>query len=185
MSDPKVMAEPELLINGPWANIFFDTTIKGPGEFAQRLLAAGYNRNGPATYPLPVFLKLLDLARQHLWPDLPPREGYWQAGRQHLSSYFAGAIGKVQALAFPLLGPDRLIKALERHAPAVGTFLKAEAFKEADKRWRLTLHPLRGIPAEFIAGGLEFGLEKAKTPTRRIVVTYSAADDAADLLVTW
>jgi uncharacterized protein (TIGR02265 family) len=172
---------------GSWANGFLGSA-RASGDFAETLRKAGYDPLNPADkYPAAVFVSLLALVRRGLFPDLPPQEGYWQVGRRHLTSYFEKGFGRLQGLAFPFLGPERVIKGLEEFARSGNNFVKAVAAKECDRCWRVAFRHTGGLPGEYIAGALDYGLERARTPpTRKIVVANSdPAKEQFDLEITW
>jgi uncharacterized protein (TIGR02265 family) len=98
-------------IYGRWINGFFES-IKPAGAFAQELREAGYDAAQPAAhYPVRTFYNLMEVARRHLFPGLPEAESHRKLGRRLVTNQFERGIGgKLWAKAFPLLGPDRLLK---------------------------------------------------------------------------
>jgi uncharacterized protein (TIGR02265 family) len=172
---------------GPWANAFL-TSLHATGEFAEAMREAGFDAEHPADrYPVPVFLALLEVARCHLFPSLSPPEGYRRIGRQRLARYFETARGKLMAMAFPLLGPERVIQGIQKFGSSGNNFIHVEVLKRGDNHWRLAFRNTGGLPGELVAGSLEYGLELARTPPgRRVVVARSNVfKEEFDLDASW
>jgi uncharacterized protein (TIGR02265 family) len=179
------VAERERVFNGKWANSFFKS-VEANTDLGKSLRKTGYDPER-LSYPAPVFLDLLDMVRRRLFPNLSPPDGYRQLGRWQLTTRFETTIGRVISKAFPLFGPERVIKGIEEFARSSNNFIKAKVIKEGERQWRIAFRHVGGIPADFLAGALEYGLEVARTPsTRKIVVARSdLANEQFDLEITW
>lgn len=184
---PHSLAESERVFWGPYVKTFINS-LKANGELAQKLIDAGHEPLNPAkNYPAAIFINLVALARQGLFPDLPPHEGYRQLGRRYNASFLEKGRGRLIGLALPFLGPERMIKAMEDFPRHGSNFQTAVATKEGDRHWRVAFRHTGGLPGEFVAGGLTNALERAGTPpTLKIVVTNSdPAKEMFDLEITW
>lgn len=187
MSDPPgAVPASRRVFYGPWANAVLGS-VKATGDFAEALRKAGYDPLNPAdNYPPAVFIHLVDLVRRHLFPDLSPQESWRQMGRRQLLNYFGKGIGRLMGLAFSFLRPEQLIKNTEHSRRAGNNFMKVAAIQEGDRRWRVTYSNTAGFPADYVAGGLEYGLEMGGAPSRKVVVANAdPAKETFDLEVTW
>lgn len=187
MSDQReAVTKSKRIIYGPWCNNYIKS-LKATGAFAEALCEAGYDPDHPATkYPVAVFLNLMDVTRRHLFPDLPPSEGYRRVGRLLVASYIEGGIsGKLWAKAFPIIGPDLAIRGVEKFTSAGSNYLLAKVTKVGDKHWHVAFRQTGGMPGHFIAGTAEYALGLAGTPPGlKVVVTKDEAEEL-ELDITW
>jgi uncharacterized protein (TIGR02265 family) len=182
VSDPgEAIAKPKRTIYGPWINGFLKS-LQPAGAFAEALRGAGYDSDHPASkYSVSAFLNLLDVSRCYLFPSLPPPEGQWNVGRLLISGYVEGGLsGKLWARAFPIVGPELMIKAAGKYSSAGTNFLVAEAVKLGDKQWRILFRDTGGTPAHLIAGMAEYALDLAGAPSgRKVAVTRDEREQFA------
>ncbi len=185
---PTTVPESERLFWGPYVKAFVNS-LKANGELAEKFINAGYDPLNPSkNYPAVVFINLVSLARRELFPNLPPHEGYRQLGRIYNASFLEKGRGRLLGMALPLLGPDRMLKAMEDFPRHGSNFQTAVSTKEGDRRWRVTFsHTGSGFSGEVLAGCLESALPKAGAPpTLKIAVANSdPAKEEFDLEITW
>jgi uncharacterized protein (TIGR02265 family) len=182
----KAVSGSERRTNGTSVNELLKS-LAPEGDFAEAVRKAGYDSRHPAEeYSFPVFLKILDLLRLHLYPSLPPSEGYRKLGRRTLANHFEAGIGsRIGAKALPIMGPDGFIKNYAKFANTRNSSLVAEASKKGDKHWHLSLGGTGGVPGDYFAGAIECALEMAGAPSGPKIVVSNAGKEQLDLDITW
>jgi hypothetical protein len=64
--------------------------------------------------------------------------------------------------------------------------MTAAVTKEGDRRWRVTFSHTAGFPAEYVAGGVGYALEKTRTLTGKVVVAKSdPVKEMFELEISW
>ncbi len=118
----------------PETRLIFSTAVQGlfhvalagrlSGSARQSLREAGLDLDGdlrPA-YPITTWLRWLDIARQDVWPDLPPDEAWRLLGRAVLEGTMGTMLGRVMAAAARALGPRMSLGQFDRGFRASNNF---------------------------------------------------------------
>lgn len=162
----------------------FERALKPEGAFADALRKVGYDPARPKPeYPEKVFLDSMEVARRYTEPNLSFTEAQRKFGRITGELIYETLVGKVIAVALPMLGPDRLMTQLPKRIEvgAKGS-TGARIEKLADRSYRLSF-PDRDNPLlEFSAGAIETTLVRCKVQPR---VTVDPNRSIAALLITW
>lgn len=160
-------------IQGSTVEGLFARALKPTGEFDAELRRVGVDvQRLEPTYPLTVWYAALRIARQRVAGHLPDDQAYRLLGDRLISGFFDTLVGKMVSVGMPLLGPDATLQRLARMWRTGQPSLRMETLREADRRWRLTLHQ-DGVVPDFCAGILESGLTRTGVQPRVTVLERS------------
>ncbi len=85
--------------------------VEPSSDFARALAEAGYALQAPrAVYEVEVWTACLDVAAARLHPELARFEAWRRLGRVFIDGYFQTPIGRVIAVALPLMKVDRFVE---------------------------------------------------------------------------
>ncbi len=88
----------------------FQRLLVPSAALASELARAGYDTKVPVPrYPGPVFAACLDLARQHVVPQLERDAGLKELGRRFVAGFRQTILGRIATTALPILGPARFL----------------------------------------------------------------------------
>lgn len=139
----------------------FQRALKPQGEFADQLRAAGYDLLRPVSkYPTRVWRACLDIAIRHVHPTKPPEVAMRLLGHAFIEGFFDTIVGKLVAVALPLLGPERITQKFPKYWEATRPGVKIDAIAESPTRHRLLFRDPHPMP-EFVAGIIEASLQRA------------------------
>ncbi|MEW5743539.1 MAG: DUF2378 family protein [Myxococcota bacterium] len=140
------------------------------------LLALGVDLQalGPS-YPLPLFRKLLDVARRHAFADVPEAAGFRAVGRKWVAGFKHTPIGWVFRAMAPVFGADRTIQTLPRYLSSVREDMPLAVVATGERRYQLT-SPDASANVHFLAGCLEAVLETCGSATGQVAVTSTGPE---------
>ncbi|MFY1830585.1 DUF2378 family protein, partial [Myxococcus fulvus] len=82
--------------------------LKVSGRLVEELEALGYDIKRPEVdYPVQVFQRAVLLARQEVFGELTDEEAYRRVGRTLVDGFASTLVGRVAAVALPMIGPAR------------------------------------------------------------------------------
>jgi uncharacterized protein (TIGR02265 family) len=139
----------------------FQRALKPDGAFADELCAAGYDLRRPhPKYPTRVWRACLEIALRHAHPGKPREEGMRALGHAFIAGFFDTIIGRLVAVALPLLGPERITQKFPKYWEATRPGVKIETIVENPNRHRLLFRDPHPMP-DFVAGIIEAALQRA------------------------
>ncbi|NPC87272.1 DUF2378 family protein [Pyxidicoccus fallax] len=162
----------------------FVRALKAEGRLAQELEALGYRMKQPEMdYPVQLWQRAVALARQEVYPELSEEEAYRQLGRRFITGFAETLIGRMAAVALPMIGPVRALERVPRYLAMMGRpDIEVTLTPAGDRGRRLYLTDRYNRP-DLMAGGLERMLELASVQPRITVEERSA--EGYRLLVRW
>lgn len=171
------------------ASVFEGLFVRGlkteaDSRLAKGLEALGYRMKQPEMdYPVQLWQRVVTLARQEVFPELGDEEAYRQVGRQLVTGFAETFIGRVAAVALPMIGPARALERVPRYLAMMGrTDIEVSLSPVGDRGRRLHLKDRYNRP-DLMAGGLERMMELASAQPRITVEERSA--EGYRLLVRW
>lgn len=158
--------------------------LKAQGRLAQELEALGYHMKKPEMdYPNALWQRAVALARQEVYPELGEEEAYRQLGRQLVTGFAETLIGRVAAVALPMVGPARALERVPRYLTMMGrTDIEVTLSPVGERGRRIHLMDRYNRP-DLMAGGLERMLELTSVQPRINVEERSA--EGYRLLIRW
>ncbi|MFP2925755.1 DUF2378 family protein [Pyxidicoccus sp. 3LG] len=158
--------------------------LKAEGRLVRELAVLGYDLKRPELdYPIQLWQRSVALARQEVYPELGDEEAYRQIGRQLTSGFAETFVGRVAAVALPMIGPARAMERMPRYLAMMGrTDIAVTLSPVGDKGRRVHLTDRYNRP-DLMAGGLERMLELTNVQPRITVEERSA--EGYRLLVRW
>lgn len=170
-------------IQGSTVEGLFARALKPTGEFAEELKRVGVDvQRLEPTYPLTAWYAALRIARRRVAGHLPEDQAFRLLGDKLIVGFFDTLVGKMVSVGMPLLGPDQTLQRIARMWRTGQPSLSMETVKEAEGRWRLTLHQVGVIP-DFCAGIMQSGL--ARTGVQVTVTVLSRGQDTCVLQASW
>lgn len=161
----------------------FQRALQPQGAFAEGLKAAGFDlKDIKPRYPVHIWRDCLEVARRHCYPNINPEQGYREVGKRFIEGFFETIIGRFLVVAFPLVGPNGVMKLLPRHWKAARKDIEVIPVQEGDRRWRVTFRDHCPLP-DFIAGIVEAGGKRSGVEMNVTVDVRS--ETGFELLVTW
>ncbi|WP_163870096.1 DUF2378 family protein [Myxococcus eversor] len=158
--------------------------LKVSGRFAEELALLGYDIKKPEMdYPIQVWQRTAALARQEAFGELSDEEGYRQVGRTLVNGFAETLVGRVAAVALPMIGPARAAERIPRYLAMMGRADIEITMSPVGERGRRLHITDRYNRPDLMAGGLERMLELANAQPRITVEERSA--DGYRLLVRW
>ncbi|WP_338863951.1 DUF2378 family protein [Myxococcus stipitatus] len=158
--------------------------LKATGRLVQELEALGYDIKKPEVdYPIQLWQRAAALARQEVFGDLSDEEAYRQVGRTLVNGFAETLVGRVAAVALPMIGPARAAERIPRYLSMMGRSDIAVTMTSVGERGRRLLLTDRYNRPELMAGGLERMLELANAQAR--ITVEERSSDGYRLLVRW
>lgn len=162
----------------------FVRSLQVDGRLAQELEALGYDSRKPELdYPILTWQRAVAVARRERYAALGDEEAYRQLGRQGVSGFAQTLVGRVAAVALPMIGPARALERLPRYLAMMGrSDVDVSLSSEGERGRRLSLSD-RYTKPDLMAGGLEALLELANARPRILVEERSSG--GYRLFVRW
>jgi uncharacterized protein (TIGR02265 family) len=167
------MESPSLMVQTPRAvmqpripsSVFEGLFVRGlepHAELARALAAEGYDPRCPEVdYPVQVWKRSVALARDLVYGELSDMEAYRILGRKLTEGFTQTLVGRVAAVALPMIGAARVVERLPRYLAMMGRpDLEVQMLTVGERSRRVTIPDTHNRP-EFIAGALEVALERA------------------------
>jgi uncharacterized protein (TIGR02265 family) len=131
-------------------------------QLAQGLRSEGYEPRCPEVdYPVQVWKRCVALARDIVYGQLGDAEAYRLLGRKLTEGFADTLVGRVAAVALPMIGATGVVQRLPRYLSMMGRpDLEVQLISVGDRARRVTIPDMHNRP-EFIAGALEVALERA------------------------
>ncbi|QSQ23486.1 DUF2378 family protein [Pyxidicoccus parkwayensis] len=162
----------------------FVRALKAEGRLAAGLEALGYDMKRPELdYPIELWQRATALARQEVYPELSEEFAYRQLGRQLVAGFAETFIGRVVAVALPMIGPLRALERIPRYLTMMGRpDLEVTMTPEGERGRRIQFKDRYNRP-DLMAGGLEHMLELARAQPR--ITVEERNPEGYRLLVRW
>ena len=131
-------------------------------QLAQGLRSEGYEPKCPEVdYPVQVWKRCVALARDMVYGQLGDAEAYRLLGRKLTEGFADTLVGRVAAVALPMIGATGVVQRLPRYLSMMGRpDLEVRLISVGDRARRVSIPDMHNRP-EFIAGALEVALERA------------------------
>jgi uncharacterized protein (TIGR02265 family) len=161
----------------------FELVLHPEGAFREALRELGYDAQQPQdSYPLPVWRAALRAACAHAHPELTEAQAYRALGREVIQGLSQTLVGRVFALAVPMLGAARCVAKLPTYLRSSRPDIKV-AVRALDVRlWEVDIEDTDPLP-EFVAGSVEGILQLARVVPR--VEVEAQRPGAYRLRVSW
>lgn len=187
MSTPRRPVEPPLpAVRVPSSVLegLFVRGLKAEGKLARELEALGYDMKRPEMdYPIQLWQRVVALARQEAYPELGDEEAYRQLGRKVTEGFAQTLVGRVAAVALPMIGPVRALERVPRFLAMMGRpDVEVTLSPVGDKGRRIHLTDRYNRP-DLMAGGLERMMELAQVQPR--ITVEERSTEGYRLLVRW
>ncbi len=158
--------------------------LKAEGRLAQELEALGYHMKKPEMdYPIALWQRAVTVARQVVYAGLGEEDAHRQLGRQLVTGFAETLIGRVAAVALPMIGPASALERMPRYLAMMGrSDIGVTRTPVGDRGRRIHLTDRYNRP-DLMAGGLERMLELTSVQPRITVEERSA--EGYRLLVRW
>jgi uncharacterized protein (TIGR02265 family) len=161
----------------------FGHVLRPQGAFAEALRDAGYDPKAPRdAYALPVWRAALRIARAHAHPQRTEAQAYRELGRQTIQGLAHTLVGRVFALAAPMLGPARCVAKLPTYLRSSREDMRVQVRALDVRLWEVEIHDVDPLP-EFVAGSVEGVLQLTRV-LPRVEVEVQGAQDYR-LRVSW
>ncbi|MBF5042567.1 DUF2378 family protein [Aggregicoccus sp. 17bor-14] len=161
----------------------FEHVLQPDGAFREALRRAGYDAADPReSYPLGVWREALRVARAHAHPQLTEAQAYRELGRQVIQGLSHTLVGRVFALAAPMLGPARCVAKMPTYLRSSREDVRVHVRALELRLWEVEVHDPDPLP-EFVAGSVEAVLRLTRVLPRVEVELQSAS--AYVLRVSW
>jgi uncharacterized protein (TIGR02265 family) len=169
MESPSLMAQSPLKTTTAQpripSSVFEGLFVRGlepNSQLAQGLRAEGYEPKCPEVdYPVQVWKRCVALARDIVYGQLGDSEAYRLLGRKLTEGFSDTLVGRVAAVALPMIGATGVVQRLPRYLSMMGRpDLEVRLISVGDRARRVTIPDMHNRP-EFIAGALEVALERA------------------------
>ncbi|MBZ4418069.1 DUF2378 family protein [Myxococcus sp. RHST-1-4] len=158
--------------------------LRADGAFAEALLAEGVDvRALKLEYPMRVLNRCVDLARQHLYPDLPEEAAQRHLGRVFVQGFTQTLLGRVVVVGMPMLGPVRYLKRFPDHLRLDSSPLRVLPVQVGERAFRMEFRNEALVRPDFLAGVLLEGLKLARAEAAITVERHSLL--SFDLHITW
>jgi uncharacterized protein (TIGR02265 family) len=140
----------------------FENVLRPAGAFREALREVGYDvRNPQDSYPLSAWRAALRLARAHAHPELTEAQAYRALGREVIQGLAQTLVGRVFALAVPMLGPARCVAKLPTYLRSSRPDMKVVARALDLRLWEVEIVDRDPLP-DFVAGSVEAILQLAR-----------------------
>jgi uncharacterized protein (TIGR02265 family) len=179
---PRLAAQPRIP-----SSVFEGLFVRGlepNSQLARALGAEGYDPRCPEIdYPVQVWKRCVALARDLAYGELGDADAYRILGRKLTQGFTETLVGRVAAVALPMVGPARVVERLPRYLAMMGRpDLDVQLVSVGERARRITIPDTHNRP-EFIAGALEVALERAHV--QPIISVEDRSHLGFRLLVRW
>ncbi|AGC47922.1 hypothetical protein MYSTI_06649 [Myxococcus stipitatus DSM 14675] len=158
--------------------------LKVSGRLAQELEALGYDIRKPEVdYPIQLWQRAVALVRQEVFGELTDEEAHRQVGRTLVDGFAETLLGRVAAVALPMIGPARAAERIPRYLAMMGRPDLEVTMTPVGERGRRLVIPDRFNRPELFAGGFERMLEMANAQPR--ITVEERFSDSYRLLIRW
>jgi uncharacterized protein (TIGR02265 family) len=158
--------------------VVFDNTVHGlfqialQGELspdarrAMRLAGLDLDQKLLPAYPLPIWVRCLEIAVQDIYPHLPREEAYRQLGHQIVLGVSETVLGRGMLALGRALGPRRMLMRMNHNFRNADNFVQARLTELSPTCFEVQLNETLGLPTYF-QGILEAALAAsgARAPT--------------------
>ncbi|WP_426754488.1 DUF2378 family protein [Myxococcus sp. Y35] len=150
--------------------------LQAEGRLARGLEALGYDSRRPELdYPIELWQRAVALARQERYPELGDEDAYRQLGRLAVDGFAQTLVGRVAAVALPMIGPAQALERVPRYLAMMGrSDIDVTLATEGERARRVSLSDRYNRP-DLMAGGLEGLLMLANARPRITVEERSAS----------
>ena len=151
---------------------------------AQALATEGYDPRCPEVhYPVLVWKRCVERARQLAYGELADTDAYRLLGRKLTEGFCDTLVGRVAAVALPMIGAARVVERLPRYLALMGRpDLEVKLMAVSERARSVSVQDQYNRP-EFIGGALEVALERAHV--RPIISVEDRSLQGFRLLVRW
>ncbi|QRN99283.1 DUF2378 family protein [Archangium violaceum] len=179
---PSPVAQPRIP-----SSVFEGLFVRGlepNSQLARALETEGYDPRCPEVdYPLQVWKRCVALARDLVCGELGDADAYRLLGRKLTTGFAETLVGRVAAVALPMIGPARVVERLPRYLAMMGRQdLEVQMVSVGERARRVTILDIHNRP-EFIAGALEVALERAHA--QPLVTVEDRSPQGFRLLIRW
>jgi uncharacterized protein (TIGR02265 family) len=164
----------------------FDRRLQPKGAFAEALRLAGYDAaRTSVTYPTEVWVACLEIARQHVWPDLSKPEAYRHIGREFAEGFLTTLGGRMVGAAMAFMTPQSFVRRLAnylrmgRNDSALTFDLVRDEVGAIDAK----VHNPAAVPGGFIAGMIDAAYARLKANWTIEVLQHTPTD--YELMIRW
>ncbi|MCY1020367.1 DUF2378 family protein [Pyxidicoccus sp. MSG2] len=158
--------------------------LKAEGRLVSELAALGYDLKKPEMdYPIQLWQRVTTLARQEVYPELGEETAYRQLGRVLVSGFAETFVGRVAAVALPMIGPLRALERIPRYLSLMGRTDVVVTLTPVGDRGRRIYFTDRYNRPDLMAGGLERMLELTSVQPR--ITVEERGPEGYRLLVRW
>ena len=189
MESPSPLVQAPRLATQPRipSSVFEGLFVRGlepNSQLARALGAEGYDPRCPEIdYPVQVWKRCVALARDLAYGELSDADAYRILGRKLTQGFADTLVGRVAAVALPMIGPARVVERLPRYLAMMGRpDLEVQLVSVGERARRITIPDTHNRP-EFIAGALEVALERAHV--QPIISVEDRSHLGFRLLVRW
>ncbi|WNG39818.1 DUF2378 family protein [Archangium violaceum] len=190
------MESPSLLVHNPSpttaqprvpSSVFEGLFVRGlepNSELARALMAEGYDPRCPEVdYPVQVWKRCVAIARDQIYGKLSDADAYRLLGRKLIEGFADTLVGRVAAVALPMIGAARVMERLPRYLAMMGRpDLTVHLVTVGERARRVSIPDTHNRP-ELIAGAIEVGLERAHV--QPIISVEERSHLGFRLLVRW
>jgi uncharacterized protein (TIGR02265 family) len=164
----------------------FERRLKPTGAFREALVSAGYDgANAKPKYPTEVWTRCLGVARAHRYAELSEQEAWRQIGREFTLGFLETLVGRLVAVAIPLMSPDSFLNRLATWF-RMGREDEGLTFDVVERGVgvaRIVVHNPAAVGGGFVAGMIEIGFERLERAHSVEVLQSSPVD--YELRVRW
>src|SRR5690349_83454 len=116
-------------------------------DHRQALRAAGFDAEAPRdAYPADLWRRVLEISREHAYPDLPSAEGFRQLGLRCVPAFAQSALGRVVSVSLKDLPPEGFLRRMPTFLPFGRPGVAVDIWAEAERRWRARVTDPAGVP---------------------------------------
>ena len=189
MESPSLVARPQTSVVQPRipSSVFEGLFVRGlepNSQLSRGLGAEGYDPRCPEVdYPVQVWKRCVALARDLVYGELGDADAYRMLGRKPTEGFSDTLVGRVAAVALPMIGPARVVERLPRYLAMMGRpDLEVQLVPMGERARRVSIPDMHNRP-EFIAGALEVALERAHV--QPIITVEERSYLGFSLLIRW
>ncbi|ATB28321.1 DUF2378 family protein [Melittangium boletus] len=169
------------------SSVFEGLFIRGlapHGALARALVAEGYDPRCPEMdYPIGVWKRCVIQARRMVYGELNDADAHRLLGRKLCEGFSETLVGRVAAVALPMIGPARVMERLPRYFAMMGRpDIEFQLVVLNDRERRVCISDVHNRP-EFVAGSMEVALERAHV--QPIIHVDDRSPQGFRLLVRW
>jgi uncharacterized protein (TIGR02265 family) len=167
---------------------FFIRAMKGRLDAAAkgRLREAGIALDEPllSVYPADVFHRCVAVASEAIYPDLPPAEAHFRAGRDHIDAFVESYPGKMMAALARQIDTRMILEYTATFIRLGNNFTESRSRPISSTRAELWLNDVGEVP-DFYRGIVQRGLEVANVKAVTVAATTASPRPAVTFDVIW